>query len=97
MQMKEITLVSVHDEMEVDEEVVEVINIAKLIIDAAQVSDAGDKDKGKGIWIEPVKLMKKKDQIGFDEETTLKLQAEFDEKKDLQEKRLKKNKKPILP
>ncbi|GJX41509.1 hypothetical protein Tco_0256499 [Tanacetum coccineum] len=35
--------ISVHDEMEVDEEVVEVINIAKLIIDAAQVSVAGDK------------------------------------------------------
>ncbi|GJU45695.1 hypothetical protein Tco_1202961 [Tanacetum coccineum] len=123
---EEITLFSVHDEMEVDEEVVEVINIAKLIIDAAQVSVAGDKviaasaattvsaattttattvnditlaqalkemkstkpktkgvviqeldtttkfsqlslqqsqDKGKGIWIEAVKLMKKKDQI----------------------------------
>ncbi|GKF84885.1 hypothetical protein Tco_0249783, partial [Tanacetum coccineum] len=40
---EEITLVSVHDEMEVDEEVVEVINTAKLIIDAAQVSVAGDK------------------------------------------------------
>ncbi|GJY12358.1 hypothetical protein Tco_0381667 [Tanacetum coccineum] len=40
---EEITLVSIHDEMEVDEEVVEVINTAKLIIDAAQVSDAGDK------------------------------------------------------
>ncbi|GJZ98378.1 hypothetical protein Tco_0670831 [Tanacetum coccineum] len=40
---EEITLVSVHDEMEVDEEVVKVINIAKLIIDAALVSDAGDK------------------------------------------------------
>ncbi|GKD99434.1 hypothetical protein Tco_1387418 [Tanacetum coccineum] len=39
---EEITLVSVHDEMEVDEEVVEVINIAKLIIDAAQDSVAGD-------------------------------------------------------
>ncbi|GJZ65445.1 putative ribonuclease H-like domain-containing protein [Tanacetum coccineum] len=139
---EEITLVSVHDEMEVDKEVVEVINTAKLIIDAAQVSAAGDKvsaasvattvsaattttattvdditlaqalkemkstkpktkgvviqelgestttkslqlssqqshDKGKGIWIEPVKLMKNKDQISFDEETTLKLQAEF--------------------
>ncbi|GKG24284.1 hypothetical protein Tco_0392320 [Tanacetum coccineum] len=33
-------------------------------------------DKGKGIWIEPVK---KKDQISFDEETALKLQVEFDE------------------
>ncbi|GKC36913.1 hypothetical protein Tco_1049297 [Tanacetum coccineum] len=40
---EEITLVSVHDEMEVVEEVVEVINTAKLIIDAAQVSVVGDK------------------------------------------------------
>ncbi|GJT77331.1 hypothetical protein Tco_1044056 [Tanacetum coccineum] len=145
---EEITLVSDHDEMEVDEEVVKVINTATLIIDAAQVSAAGDKvsvasaaitvsaattttattvdditfaqaleemkskkpntkgvviqelgestttkssqlssqqsqDKGKGIWIEPVKLMKKKDQISFDEETTLKLQAEFDEEERL--------------
>ncbi|GKD29121.1 retrovirus-related pol polyprotein from transposon TNT 1-94 [Tanacetum coccineum] len=145
---KEITLVSVHDEMEVDEEVVEVINTTKLIIDVAQVSAAGDKvsaasaattvsaattttattvdnitlaqaleemkstkpktkgvviqelgestttkssqlslqqshDKFKGIWIEPVKLMKKKDQISFDEETALKLQVEFDEEERL--------------
>ncbi|GKE06822.1 hypothetical protein Tco_1398840, partial [Tanacetum coccineum] len=35
---EEITLVSVHDEMDVDEEVVEVINTAKLITDAAQDS-----------------------------------------------------------
>ncbi|GKE09515.1 hypothetical protein Tco_1413066 [Tanacetum coccineum] len=105
---EEITLVSVHDEMEVDEEVVEVINIAKLIIDVAQVSAAGDKasaasvattisaattttpttvdditDKGKRIWIELVKLMKKKDKISFDEETSLKLQAEFDKEERL--------------
>ncbi|GJS34402.1 hypothetical protein Tco_0532784 [Tanacetum coccineum] len=158
---EEITLVSVHDEMEVDEEVVEVINTAKLIIDAAQVSAAGDKvsgastaitisaattttaatvdditlaqalkemkstkpktkgvviqelgestttkssqlssqqsqDKGKGIWIEHVKLMKKKDQISFDEETALKLQAEFDEEERLAREKAKKNKKPIL-
>ncbi|GJZ53350.1 hypothetical protein Tco_0608235, partial [Tanacetum coccineum] len=39
----DITLVSVHDELEVDEEVVEVIKIAKQIINAAQVSAAGDK------------------------------------------------------
>ncbi|GJX59255.1 hypothetical protein Tco_0290645 [Tanacetum coccineum] len=145
---EEITLVSVHDDMEVDEEVVKVINTAKLIIDAAQVSAAGDKvsaasvattvsaattttattvdditlaqaleemkstkpktkgvviqelgestttkssqlssqqsqDKGKGIWIEHVNLMKKKDQISFDEETASKLQAEFDEEERL--------------
>ncbi|GJX43906.1 retrovirus-related pol polyprotein from transposon TNT 1-94 [Tanacetum coccineum] len=36
-------------------------------------------DKAKGILIEPVEPMKKKDQIKHDEETALKLQAEFDE------------------
>ncbi|GJZ42457.1 hypothetical protein Tco_0589343 [Tanacetum coccineum] len=105
---KDITLVSVHDmnvsaDEEVgEEEVVEVINTAKLIIDAAQVSAAGDKvstagaattsqsqDKGKGIWVEPVQ-MKKKDQISFDEETALKLQAEFDEEERLARESAKK-------
>ncbi|GKB77885.1 hypothetical protein Tco_0944780 [Tanacetum coccineum] len=149
---KEITVVfvadkEVNDEVNVVEEVVEVINSAKLIIDAAQVSVAGDivstasaattvsaattttddvdditlaqalaemkstkpkmkgvviqelgestttissqlssqqsPDKGKGILIEPVKTMKKKDQIRHDEETALKLQAEFDEEERL--------------
>ncbi|GJV99873.1 hypothetical protein Tco_1555125 [Tanacetum coccineum] len=149
---EDITLVSVHDmnvsadEEVSEEEVVEVINTAKLIIDAAQVSVAGDKvsivgaativsaatttveeitlaqvleslkttkpkqkgvviqeldestttrtissqlssqksqDKGKGIMIESVKSMKKKDQISFDEETALRLQAEFDKEKRL--------------
>ncbi|GKA72380.1 putative reverse transcriptase domain-containing protein, partial [Tanacetum coccineum] len=149
---EEITLVSVHDEKEFDKEVVEVINIVKLIINVAQVSVAGDKvsdattistatttttttidditlaqalkemkstkpktkgvviqelgesttkkssqlssqksqDKGKGIWIEPVKLMKKKDQISFDEETALKLQAEFDKEERLAREKAKK-------
>ncbi|GJS48222.1 hypothetical protein Tco_0598343 [Tanacetum coccineum] len=42
------------------------------------------KDKGKGIMIEePVKPMKKKDQISFDEEVALKLQAEFNEEERL--------------
>ncbi|GKG05888.1 hypothetical protein Tco_0325974, partial [Tanacetum coccineum] len=107
---EEITLVSVHDEIEVDGEVVEVINTTKLIIDASQLSAAGDrvsaasatttvsaattvdditlaqaleKMKSKGIWIEPVKPMKKKDQISFDEKTALKLQAKFDEEERL--------------
>ncbi|GJS02517.1 hypothetical protein Tco_0319025 [Tanacetum coccineum] len=152
---EEITLVSVHDEMEVDEEVVEVINTAKLIIDAAQVSVVGDKvsaasaativsaaitttattvnditlaqaleemkstkpktkgvviqelgestttkssqlssqqsqDKGKGILIEPMKPMKKKDQISFDEETALKLQTKFDEEERLAREKVEK-------
>nr|GEW54717.1 hypothetical protein [Tanacetum cinerariifolium] len=44
-------------------------------------------DKGKGIliepMIEPVKPMKRKDQIRLDEEAALKLQAEFDEEERL--------------
>ncbi|GJV15090.1 retrovirus-related pol polyprotein from transposon TNT 1-94 [Tanacetum coccineum] len=114
----------VADEMEVVEEAVEVINTAKLIIDATQVSVVGDTvsaatttaatnvdditlaqaleemkstkpkqkgekglkgydDKGKEILIEPVKPMKKKDQIRLDEETALNLQAEFNEEERL--------------
>ncbi|GJT41022.1 hypothetical protein Tco_0940887 [Tanacetum coccineum] len=159
---EEIILVSVHDvhvsageevfvaEQDVVEEVVEVINTAKLIIDAAQVSAAGDivstasaattvsaatttpatiktvdditlaqplkemkstnpkkkgvviqdlgestttissqlssqqlQEKGKGILIEPVKPMNKKNQIRNDEETALNLQAKFDEEERL--------------
>ncbi|GJR21937.1 retrovirus-related pol polyprotein from transposon TNT 1-94 [Tanacetum coccineum] len=51
------------------------------------------KDNGKGIMIEePVKPMKKKDQISFDEETTLKLQAKFDEEKRLAREKAEKEK-----
>ncbi|GJT69746.1 hypothetical protein Tco_1029032 [Tanacetum coccineum] len=86
----EIILVSVHDMNvsageEVVKEVVEVINNVKLIIDAAQ-------DKGKGILIEPVKPMKKKDQIRLDEETTFNLQAKFDEEERLVREKAKKEK-----
>ncbi|GJX14374.1 hypothetical protein Tco_0206132 [Tanacetum coccineum] len=166
---EEITLVSVHDvnvsageevfvaEQDVVEEVVEVINTAKLIIDVAQVSAAGDivstasaattvsaattttatiktvdditlaqaleemkstkpkkkgvviqelgestttissqlssqqsQEKGKGILIEPVKPMNKKNQIRLDEETALNLQAEFDEEERLAREKAKK-------
>ncbi|GKC81412.1 hypothetical protein Tco_1137129, partial [Tanacetum coccineum] len=41
-------------------------------------SQLSSHDKGKGIMMEPKKPMKKKYQISFDEETALKLQAEFD-------------------
>nr|GEV35415.1 hypothetical protein [Tanacetum cinerariifolium] len=40
-------------------------------------------DKGKGILIEPVKPMKRKDQTRFNEEAALKLQAAFDEEERL--------------
>ncbi|GJT66137.1 hypothetical protein Tco_1017617 [Tanacetum coccineum] len=44
------------------------------------------KDKGKGILIEPVKPIKKKDQISFDEETALNLQAQEQEELSIAEK-----------
>ncbi|GJV95806.1 hypothetical protein Tco_1547383 [Tanacetum coccineum] len=50
---------------------------------SSQLSSQQSKDKGKGIWIEPVKPMKMKDQIRLDEETALNLQAEFDEEERL--------------
>ncbi|GJY17128.1 hypothetical protein Tco_0388619 [Tanacetum coccineum] len=37
------------------------------------------KDKGKAKMIEPEKPLKKKDQIKFDKEESLRLQAKFDE------------------
>ncbi|GJZ02655.1 hypothetical protein Tco_0520616 [Tanacetum coccineum] len=46
-------------------------------------SQLSSQDKGKEILVESVKLMKKKDQISFDEETALKLQAEFNEEERL--------------
>ncbi|GJV80647.1 retrovirus-related pol polyprotein from transposon TNT 1-94 [Tanacetum coccineum] len=106
---KEITLVSVHDMNvsageEVAEEVVEVINIAKLIINVAQVSAAGDKVStasatttisaatttiDKGKGI-LIEPVKKKDQILLDEETALNLQAEFDDEERLAREKAKK-------
>ncbi|GKE92106.1 hypothetical protein Tco_1573201 [Tanacetum coccineum] len=135
---EEITLVKVvvkdvNNEVNVVEEVVEVINPAKLITDATTISDATtttttittvnditlvqalmeiksikpkekgvviqelgestttissqlSQDTGKGILIEPVKPMKKKDQIRHDEETTSKLQAQEQEQLSIEEK-----------
>ncbi|GJR49071.1 hypothetical protein Tco_1317174 [Tanacetum coccineum] len=128
-----------NDEVNVVEEVVEVINTAKLITDATTVSAATtttatittvdditlaqalmeikstkpkekwvviqelgestttissqqSQDKGKGILIEPVKPMKKKDLIRLDEEVALKLQAEFDEEERLAREKAKREK-----
>ncbi|GJX57827.1 hypothetical protein Tco_0287724 [Tanacetum coccineum] len=47
------------------------------------ISSQQSQDKGKGILIEPVEPMKKKDLIRLDEEVALKLQAEFDEEERL--------------
>ncbi|GKA81833.1 hypothetical protein Tco_0788525 [Tanacetum coccineum] len=123
---QEVVVKDVNNEVNVVEEVVEVINSAKLIIDVTQVSDVGNvvstagdattvsaatttiatittidditlaQNKGKGIWIEPVKPIKKQDLIWLDEEAALKLQAEFDEEERLEKEKVKKKKKPII-
>ncbi|GJR63537.1 hypothetical protein Tco_1505699, partial [Tanacetum coccineum] len=64
---------------------------------SSQLSSQQSQDKGKRILIEPMKPMKKKDQIRRDEETALKLQVEFDEEERLAREKAKKKKKPILP
>ncbi|GJW66796.1 hypothetical protein Tco_0121220 [Tanacetum coccineum] len=56
------------------------------------ISSQQSQDKGKGILIEPVKPMKKKDQIRRDEETALMLQAEFDEEERLAREKVEKEK-----
>ncbi|GKD25607.1 hypothetical protein Tco_1231821, partial [Tanacetum coccineum] len=50
---------------------------------SSQLSSQQSQEKGKGILIEPVKPMNKKNQIRLDEETALNLQAEFDEEERL--------------
>ncbi|GJS80130.1 uncharacterized mitochondrial protein-like protein [Tanacetum coccineum] len=57
---------------------------------SSQLSSQQSQDKGKGILIELVKLMNKKDLIMLDEEVALKLQAKFDEKERLAREKAKK-------
>ncbi|GJS73016.1 putative ribonuclease H-like domain-containing protein [Tanacetum coccineum] len=64
---------------------------------SSQLSSQQSQDKDKGILIELVKPMNKKDLIRLNEETTLNLQAEFDEEERLARKKAEKNKKLILP
>nr|GEX61132.1 hypothetical protein [Tanacetum cinerariifolium] len=73
------------------------IVIQELGESTTTISKQQSQDKGKGIMIEEPVKPKKNDQIRLDEEAAKKLQAEFDEEEDLQEKKLEKNKKPILP
>ncbi|GKF35714.1 hypothetical protein Tco_0112472, partial [Tanacetum coccineum] len=66
------------------------ITLAQALI---EMKSTKPKDKGKGIMIEePVKPMKKKDQISFDKEVALKLHAEFDEEKRLAREKVEKEK-----
>ncbi|GJR99766.1 reverse transcriptase domain-containing protein [Tanacetum coccineum] len=59
---------------------------------SSQLSLQQSQDKGKGILIEPMKPMKKKDLFRLDEEATLKLQAKFDEEERLAREKPKKEK-----
>ncbi|GJZ97225.1 hypothetical protein Tco_0669678 [Tanacetum coccineum] len=88
------------------EEVVDALNVSTAAttvtittkeITLAQAHEAlkTSKPKVKGIVFqepEPVKPMKKKDQISFDEETALKLQAKFEEEEGLAREKAKKEK-----
>ncbi|GJV63328.1 uncharacterized mitochondrial protein-like protein [Tanacetum coccineum] len=88
-----ITLVNVYDD--VDDEMFDVNDLGgeevllqvkmKKYVDASAASKIllATTDKGKGIMIEEPVKPKKKDQIRLDEETALKLQAEFDEEERL--------------
>ncbi|GJZ67767.1 hypothetical protein Tco_0631007 [Tanacetum coccineum] len=90
----------------VDEEVVDAVQVSTAAttvtittkeITLAQAHEAlkTSKTKVKGIVFqepEPVKPMKKKDQISFDEETALKLQAKFEEEEGLAREKAKKEK-----
>ncbi|GJV15845.1 hypothetical protein Tco_1361168 [Tanacetum coccineum] len=52
---------------------------SKSIITTTTTTTIPSKDKGKGIMVEEPLKMKKKDQISFDEQEAIRLQAEFDE------------------
>ncbi|GJT30792.1 hypothetical protein Tco_0911067 [Tanacetum coccineum] len=66
------------------------IVIQELGESTTTISSQQSHDKGKGILIEHVKTMKKKYLIRLDEETTLNLQAEFDEEEILAREKAKK-------
>ncbi|GJS81347.1 hypothetical protein Tco_0747888 [Tanacetum coccineum] len=85
-------IVSVQDDADKEMFDVDALN-GKEVFAAGQNENVVEEDKGKGIMIEePVKPMKKKDQISFDEETALNLQAEFDEEERLAREKAKKEK-----
>ncbi|GJX67094.1 hypothetical protein Tco_0302821, partial [Tanacetum coccineum] len=72
--------------------IVDDITLAQALIEIKSIKPKEKGDKGKGILIEHVKPMKNKDLIRIDEESALKLQAEFDEKERLAREKTKKEK-----
>ncbi|GKE88824.1 hypothetical protein Tco_1566299, partial [Tanacetum coccineum] len=73
--------------------IVDDITLAQALMEIKSIKPKEKGDKGKGILIEHEKPMKKKDLIRLDEETALKLQAEFDEEERLAREKAKKEKK----
>ncbi|GJW47719.1 hypothetical protein Tco_0079365 [Tanacetum coccineum] len=61
------------------------------IVSSQQPSHVKVQDKGKGIMVEEPLKMKKKDQISFDEQETIRLQAEFNEEETLAREKDKAN------
>ncbi|GJU31868.1 hypothetical protein Tco_1175457 [Tanacetum coccineum] len=59
---------------------------------SSQLSSQQSQDKGKGILIEHVQPMKKKDLVRLDEDAALKLQAEFDKEESLAREKAEKEK-----
>ncbi|GJY08586.1 hypothetical protein Tco_0375640 [Tanacetum coccineum] len=68
------------------------ITLAQALMEIKSTKPKEKGDKGKGILIEPVKPMKKKDLIRLDEEVALILQAEFDEEERLAREKVEKEK-----
>ncbi|GJS00773.1 putative ribonuclease H-like domain-containing protein [Tanacetum coccineum] len=79
----DITLAQALIEMKSTKPKVKWVVIQELDKSTPTISSQQSQDKGKGILIEPVKPMKRKDQIRLDEETALNFQAKFDEEERL--------------
>ncbi|GJS04601.1 hypothetical protein Tco_0321109 [Tanacetum coccineum] len=62
-----------------------------LIVFSSQSSQAKVQDKGKGIMVEEPLKMKKKDQISFDQQEAIRLQAEFDEEERIAREKFESN------
>ncbi|GKE43206.1 hypothetical protein Tco_1470490, partial [Tanacetum coccineum] len=86
----DITLAQALIEMKSTKPKVKGVVIQELGKSTLTISSQQSQDKGKGILIEPVEPMKRKDQIRRDEETALKLQAKFDEEERLAREKAKK-------
>ncbi|GJT05842.1 hypothetical protein Tco_0840304, partial [Tanacetum coccineum] len=79
----DITLAQALEEMKSTKPKKKGVVIQELGESTTIISSQQSQEKGKGILIEPVKPMNKKNQIMLDEETALYLQAEFDKEERL--------------